>query len=229
MYDFIARNSTELSVQQGETLEVTRPTTSGRTRGEVLEVLSDSAISSLEQVLESSKRWWKCRNYFNQVGFVPFNILQPVSHVESPVSSRPLSVRDPHITPAVPRPEHTSRLLSAPPSRRRRSRPPSRRPSPWSRPARRFYTPHTPRSGRAAYRLTARTYQLQMTRKIKVPACLTCVCVGGATVHVSHRKQKLLRLQKFADGLCDCRLFSLKKNTQKAWLYGTNFESLCLR
>ncbi|XP_061613278.1 epidermal growth factor receptor kinase substrate 8-like protein 1 isoform X1 [Phyllopteryx taeniolatus] len=60
-YDFIARNNTELSVQQGETLEV----------------------------LESSKRWWKCRNRFNQVGFVPFNILEPVTHVESPVTSRP--------------------------------------------------------------------------------------------------------------------------------------------
>lgn len=108
MYDFIARNSTELSVQQGETLEVTRPTTSGRIRGEVLVVLGDSVISSLKQVLESSKRWWKCRNDFNQVGFVPFNILQPMTHVESPVSSRPPSVRAPHITPAVPRPEHTS-------------------------------------------------------------------------------------------------------------------------
>ncbi|XP_077358755.1 epidermal growth factor receptor kinase substrate 8-like protein 1 isoform X3 [Festucalex cinctus] len=60
-YDFIARNNTELSVQQGETLEV----------------------------LESSKRWWKCRNRFNQVGFVPFNILEPVTHVESPVASKP--------------------------------------------------------------------------------------------------------------------------------------------
>lgn len=108
MYDFIARNSTELSVQQGESLEVTRSTTSGRIRWEVLVGLGDSLNSSLEQVLESSKRWWKCRNYFNQVGFVPFNILQPVTHVESPVSSRAPSVRAPHITPAVPRPQHTS-------------------------------------------------------------------------------------------------------------------------
>nr|XP_057917376.1 epidermal growth factor receptor kinase substrate 8-like protein 1 isoform X2 [Doryrhamphus excisus] len=68
-YDFIARNSTELSVQQGETLEV----------------------------LESSKRWWKCRNRFNQVGFVPFNILEPMAHVESPVNTRP-----PQAPPAPP-------------------------------------------------------------------------------------------------------------------------------
>ncbi|XP_033962672.1 epidermal growth factor receptor kinase substrate 8-like protein 1 isoform X2 [Pseudochaenichthys georgianus] len=62
-YDFIARNSTELSVQQGETLEV----------------------------IESSKRWWKCRNRFDQIGFVPFNILEPLTHVDSPVHNRPPS------------------------------------------------------------------------------------------------------------------------------------------
>ncbi|KAK5850666.1 hypothetical protein PBY51_001524 [Eleginops maclovinus] len=62
-YDFIARNSTELSVQQGETLEV----------------------------IESSKRWWKCRNRFDQIGFVPFNILDPLTHVDSPVNSKPPS------------------------------------------------------------------------------------------------------------------------------------------
>uniref|UniRef100_A0A3Q2YMM8 EPS8 signaling adaptor L1b n=1 Tax=Hippocampus comes TaxID=109280 RepID=A0A3Q2YMM8_HIPCM len=66
-YDFIARNNTELSVQQGETLEV----------------------------LESSKRWWKCRNRFNQVGFVPFNILEPVTHVDSPVANPPSSAPAP--------------------------------------------------------------------------------------------------------------------------------------
>uniref|UniRef100_A0A3B4GQD3 Epidermal growth factor receptor kinase substrate 8-like protein 1 n=1 Tax=Pundamilia nyererei TaxID=303518 RepID=A0A3B4GQD3_9CICH len=63
-YDFIARNSSELSVQQGETLEV----------------------------IESSKRWWKCRNRFNQVGFVPFNILEPMAHIDSPVHNNPPSV-----------------------------------------------------------------------------------------------------------------------------------------
>ncbi|XP_029364483.1 epidermal growth factor receptor kinase substrate 8-like protein 1a [Echeneis naucrates] len=50
-YDFVARNSSELSVLHGETLEV----------------------------IESSKRWWKCRNRFDQIGFVPFNILEPLS------------------------------------------------------------------------------------------------------------------------------------------------------
>ncbi|XP_029312320.1 LOW QUALITY PROTEIN: epidermal growth factor receptor kinase substrate 8-like protein 1 [Cottoperca gobio] len=66
-YDFIARNSSELSVQQGETLEV----------------------------IESSKRWWKCRNRFEQIGFVPFNILDPLSHAESPVTNKPPSAPAP--------------------------------------------------------------------------------------------------------------------------------------
>ncbi|XP_045569654.1 epidermal growth factor receptor kinase substrate 8-like protein 1 [Salmo salar] len=64
-YGFVARNSSELSVLQGETLEV----------------------------IESSKRWWKCRNDFDQIGFVPFNILEPLSalnnnHRDSPVALR---------------------------------------------------------------------------------------------------------------------------------------------
>ncbi|CAL8283519.1 unnamed protein product [Merluccius merluccius] len=54
-YDFVARNSSELSVLQGDTLEV----------------------------IESSKRWWKCRNRFNEIGFVPSNILEPAQHIES--------------------------------------------------------------------------------------------------------------------------------------------------
>lgn len=44
-------------------------------------------------MIESSKRWWKCRNRFNQIGFVPFNILEPMDHIDSPVTSRPPSVR----------------------------------------------------------------------------------------------------------------------------------------
>lgn len=50
-------------------------------------------VSSVWQVIESSKRWWKCRNRFNQIGFVPFNILEPMAHIDSPVTSRPPSVR----------------------------------------------------------------------------------------------------------------------------------------
>ncbi|XP_051570786.1 epidermal growth factor receptor kinase substrate 8-like protein 1 [Myxocyprinus asiaticus] len=53
-YDFVARNNSELSVLQGENLEV----------------------------LESSKRWWKCRNEYNQIGFIPYNILEPINHTE---------------------------------------------------------------------------------------------------------------------------------------------------
>uniref|UniRef100_A0A4W6D8J6 EPS8 signaling adaptor L1b n=1 Tax=Lates calcarifer TaxID=8187 RepID=A0A4W6D8J6_LATCA len=82
-YDFIARNSSELSVQQGETLEV----------------------------IESSKRWWKCRNRFNQIGFVPFNILEPVAHIDSPVTNRPPSVRA-QTHPHTHECKHTGMLLS---------------------------------------------------------------------------------------------------------------------
>lgn len=52
--------------------------------------------SSAWQVIESSKRWWKCRNRFNQIGFVPFNILEPVAHVDSPVTNKPPNVRHKH-------------------------------------------------------------------------------------------------------------------------------------
>ncbi|XP_059895846.1 epidermal growth factor receptor kinase substrate 8-like protein 1a isoform X2 [Gadus macrocephalus] len=85
-YDFVARNSSELSVLQGETLEV----------------------------VESSKRWWKCRNRFDQIGFVPFNILEPMSalsdHPENNQVARSLSKKVPLSPP-------TNKYLSyAPPS-----------------------------------------------------------------------------------------------------------------
>ncbi|TTL57242.1 Epidermal growth factor receptor kinase substrate 8-like protein 1 [Bagarius yarrelli] len=53
-YDFVARNSSELSVLHGETL----------------------------QVLDSSKRWWKCRNNYDQIGFVPSTILEPINETD---------------------------------------------------------------------------------------------------------------------------------------------------
>ncbi|XP_034715818.1 epidermal growth factor receptor kinase substrate 8-like protein 1 isoform X2 [Etheostoma cragini] len=79
-YDFIARNSSELSVQQGETLEV----------------------------IESSKRWWKCRNRFDQIGFVPFNILDPLAHIDSPVNNK---------APSAPAPPPLAKSFSVAPPR----------------------------------------------------------------------------------------------------------------
>ncbi|XP_027890731.1 epidermal growth factor receptor kinase substrate 8-like protein 1 isoform X1 [Xiphophorus couchianus] len=90
-YDFIARNNSELSVQHGETLEV----------------------------LESSKRWWKCRNRFGQSGFVPFTVLEPVEHIESPSSSsRPPSLPPPAplLKSASPVPPSPPTLLPSPPT-----------------------------------------------------------------------------------------------------------------
>lgn len=95
-YDFIARNSSELSVQQGETVEV----------------------------LESSKRWWKCRNRFEQIGFVPSNILGPVEHIESP---SPVASRPPSAPAPPPLPKTFSMATPSPPSQspqRPRSLPP---------------------------------------------------------------------------------------------------------
>ncbi|XP_041672143.1 epidermal growth factor receptor kinase substrate 8-like protein 1 isoform X2 [Cheilinus undulatus] len=80
-YDFIARNSSELSVQHGETLEV----------------------------IESSKRWWKVRNNYGQIGFVPFNILESMAHIDSPAVNKPPSAPAPppltkSMTPVPPSP-----------------------------------------------------------------------------------------------------------------------------
>ncbi|XP_059204577.1 epidermal growth factor receptor kinase substrate 8-like protein 1a [Centropristis striata] len=84
-YDFVARNSSELSVLQGETLEV----------------------------IESTKRWWKCRNRFDQIGFVPFNILEPLSALNNTGRDSPVVRRESKKTALTPRPRYFS---YAPPS-----------------------------------------------------------------------------------------------------------------
>ncbi|KAJ8402497.1 hypothetical protein AAFF_G00365800 [Aldrovandia affinis] len=85
-YDFVARNSSELSVLQGETLEV----------------------------VESSKRWWKCRNRYDQIGFVPFNILEPLSALNDTHNGIPITHRPSKKVPLSPL---TNKYFSyAPPS-----------------------------------------------------------------------------------------------------------------
>ncbi|KAM6966989.1 epidermal growth factor receptor kinase substrate 8-like protein 1a [Tautogolabrus adspersus] len=84
-YDFVARNSSELSVLQGETLEV----------------------------IESSKRWWKCQNRFDQIGFVPFNILEPLSALNNTESDNQVVRRESKKRPLSP---PTKYFSYAPPS-----------------------------------------------------------------------------------------------------------------
>ncbi|XP_022612535.1 epidermal growth factor receptor kinase substrate 8-like protein 1 [Seriola dumerili] len=85
-YDFVARNSSELSVLQGETLEV----------------------------IESSKRWWKCRNRFDQIGFVPSNILEPLSALNNTGRDSPLVRRESKKTPLTPPTNYFSYAPSSP-------------------------------------------------------------------------------------------------------------------
>ncbi|KAI1896268.1 hypothetical protein AGOR_G00093050 [Albula goreensis] len=83
-YDFVARNSSELSVLQGETLEV----------------------------IESSKRWWKCRNRFNQIGFVPFNILEPLSALNDTPTDSPAPPKETKPSPS----SYSTRATYTPPT-----------------------------------------------------------------------------------------------------------------
>ncbi|XP_051543054.1 epidermal growth factor receptor kinase substrate 8-like protein 1, partial [Myxocyprinus asiaticus] len=86
-YDFVARNNSELSALQGQKLEV----------------------------IESSKRWWKCRNEYNEIGFIPFNILEPITHMDSPVTHKtPKPPAAPPIFNTLPNPSAVTSDPSAP-------------------------------------------------------------------------------------------------------------------
>ncbi|XP_034395919.1 epidermal growth factor receptor kinase substrate 8-like protein 1a [Cyclopterus lumpus] len=85
-YDFVARNSSELSVLQGETLEV----------------------------INMSKKWWKCQNRFDQIGFVPSNILEPLSALNNPGRDSPAVHRESKKMPISPGTKFFSYAPSSP-------------------------------------------------------------------------------------------------------------------
>ncbi|GLD57530.1 epidermal growth factor receptor kinase substrate 8-like protein 1 [Lates japonicus] len=70
--------------------------TRGRKTLQLLRLRSRTAVSFSVQQGETLERWWKCRNRFNQI--VPFNILEPVAHIDSPVTNRPPSALPPPLT-----------------------------------------------------------------------------------------------------------------------------------
>lgn len=66
------------------------------------------------EVIESSKRWWKCRNRFDQIGFVPFNILEPLSALNNTGRDSPVVLRESKKTPISPRTKYFSYAPSSP-------------------------------------------------------------------------------------------------------------------
>ncbi|XP_063157271.1 epidermal growth factor receptor kinase substrate 8-like protein 1 [Candoia aspera] len=87
-HNFTARNSSELSMLQGDILEV----------------------------LEDSKKWWKVQNCYGQVGFVPYNILAPVlngddSSIQNDKGTAPINGISPIIKKTPPQPVPKTKCL----------------------------------------------------------------------------------------------------------------------
>ncbi|KAF3846588.1 hypothetical protein F7725_003666 [Dissostichus mawsoni] len=112
-YDFVARNSSELSVLQGETLETLRVSDPAVKVDTFLERIIELE-RCFSQVIESSKRWWKCRNRFDQIGFVPFNILEPLSALNHKGRASPVLRSESKKTALTPRTKYFSYAAPSP-------------------------------------------------------------------------------------------------------------------
>ncbi|XP_033841196.1 epidermal growth factor receptor kinase substrate 8-like protein 1 [Periophthalmus magnuspinnatus] len=192
-YDFIARNNSELSIQKGEVLEV----------------------------LESSKRWWKCRNRYNQVGFVPHNMLEPMAHVDSPVANTP------NVPAVSPAPKFDNRLSLIPPAPPLASSPSTQRPV--SMPS---FIPHAPATEDTEKEVMNEVNEELLQRLTNGKANLNKPLVIPRSTETSvpldyhsspEEVAEWLRAKGFTDATVDClgvltgaQLFSLNKEELRA-------------
>lgn len=73
IHDFTSRNSKELTIRKGETVEA-----SGRETDRPVPLCDLTLLTRLvPQLLDMSRQWWKVRDSRGEVGYVPNNVLEP--------------------------------------------------------------------------------------------------------------------------------------------------------